>query len=354
MLEIAFTVHDLARTRFVHSPLWEVVASIQVLRRHRVSAVHQGWAGDSRARMVAAGLRVGLLFDLVQPGSWYVPDFLSPPPVSPLPDLDAELGRLRRVAPQLVRADLDVLGYAARHPIGSLSETGLRRRPRPARPRDLPSAAVAALYADPERGLDDLAGQIQAYWDLTIAPYWGRIRSILDGDLVYRGRRLGQGGHSGLFEDLARNVRWRDGSLHIRHRRFNGFRQLAGEGLLLVPSAFVWPDVVSSTIPPWQPSLTYPARGVATLWEAGSAPAPAGLARVIGRSRADLLARLDEPASTAALADRTGMTAGGVSQHLSALRAAGLVTRHRSGRMVLYSRTAAAETLLGSAGAQGP
>ncbi|MFH9355044.1 hypothetical protein [Kitasatospora sp. NPDC017646] len=42
-----------------------------------------------------------------------------------------------------------------------------------------------------------------------------------------------------------------------------------------------------------------------------------------------------------------------MTQHLSALRAAGLVDAHRSGRYVLYVRTEAAEVLLAAADARG-
>ncbi|MFD8087824.1 hypothetical protein ACFV4F_39755 [Kitasatospora sp. NPDC059722] len=42
------------------------------------------------------------------------------------------------------------------------------------------------------------------------------------------------------------------------------------------------------------------------------------------------------------------MTPGGVSQHLTTLRTAGLLTAHRTGRHVLYARTEAAEALLGA------
>ncbi|NBH04030.1 winged helix-turn-helix domain-containing protein, partial [Amycolatopsis sp. SID8362] len=52
-------------------------------------------------------------------------------------------------------------------------------------------------------------------------------------------------------------------------------------------------------------------------------------------------------ASTAELARRTGLSAGAVSQHLGALKAAGLVSGHRAGRHVLYARTRAAEVLVG-------
>lgn len=350
MLTITFTVADLARTRLAISPLWEVVASIRLLKSPRPHQFHRGWTAAARQQL--AGTELGLLFDLVDPGVWYLADFLTPPPNSPVPDLATDLGALRRVPAEQVRADLDVLAYARRTPLGSLAEARRprrqrrQRRPRRPRPGELASQAVDELYADPVTGVARLAEQVEQYWALAIAPYWGRIRTLLEGDLLYRGRRLGQAGPAGLFEDLANGVTWRDGTLSIRHRRFHGDRTLAGEGLLLTPSAFVWPSVYSSTIPPWQPTLTYPARGVATLWDASTRVTPAGLAAVLGQSRAKLLNHLDAPRSTTELAARTNLTAGGTSQHLTALRRAGLVTSHRAGRLVLYSRTSAAEALL--------
>src|SRR5204863_4214491 len=121
---------------------------------------------------------------------------------------------------------------------------------------------------------------------------------------------------------------------------------LGGRGLLLVPSAFVWPRIFSVTAAGWQPTLRYPPRGVGTLWEHRPAPVPEALAAVLGRSRTLLLVELGDPASTTDLARRTGLSAGGVSQHLTALRAAGLVSAHRTGRFVLYARTSVAESLL--------
>ncbi|MEU0091894.1 winged helix-turn-helix domain-containing protein [Kribbella sp. NPDC006257] len=85
------------------------------------------------------------------------------------------------------------------------------------------------------------------------------------------------------------------------------------------------------------------------MWDDSSSPAPAGVAGVLGRSRAELLTQLDGPRSTTERAGRTGLTPGGVSQHLSALRADGLVTAHRAGRAVLYARTSVAEALLEAA-----
>ena len=49
-----------------------------------------------------------------------------------------------------------------------------------------------------------------------------------------------------------------------------------------------------------------------------------------------------------------GVSAGGVSQHLAILRDAGLVNGHRTGRVVLYLRSPAAEDLLTAASRPGP
>lgn len=349
MLELAFTVEDLARTRFAISPLWEIVASVRLLKSPRSWAFHRAWAVATGERLRNSGADLSLLFGLVDPAVWYLADFLSATPRSPVPDLTSELAALRRIPADQIRADLGVLGYARTNPIGSLAEAKIPRGPDRRTPDWLPAGPIRELYADPEAGVEQLAAELAAYWDLAVGPHWGRIRALLEGDVLYRARQLADEGHGRLFGELADTVRWRQGSLFIRHRRFGGMRQLAGEGLLLVPSAFVWPNVFSSAIPPWQPTLTYPARGIATLWDASAEVIPEGIAKALGRSRADLLAHLDSPRSTTELAGRTGLTAGGTSQHLSALRAAGLVTRHRIGRSVLYARTAVAEALLAAA-----
>jgi DNA-binding transcriptional ArsR family regulator len=74
------------------------------------------------------------------------------------------------------------------------------------------------------------------------------------------------------------------------------------------------------------------------------------VAELLGRSRAALLARLDLPQSTTWLAAHLGLTPSAVSQHLTVLRRAGLVTAHRTGRWVLYRRTTPGTRLLAAAG----
>jgi Family of unknown function (DUF5937)/Bacterial regulatory protein, arsR family len=273
-----------------------------------------------RSRLADAGLDLAPLADLVPVPTRVLPGFLAPTPVGPLPDLHAELARLRAVPADVVRADLD--GWSGP-----------------------PAATVAALRDDPAAGLDRLAAVVAAYWDLALAPYWPRLRGLLEGDVAHRARQVAEGGIERMLNTLYPTVRWAGGTLRVAHRHQTARRALDGRGLVLVPSAFVWPLVFSKVHEPWQPVLRYPARGTATLWDADRTSAAAGLAAVVGRGRATLLAELEHPASTTELARRTGLSPGGVSQHLSALRSAGLVTATRSGRQVLYARTAAADAL---------
>ncbi|WP_329192285.1 MULTISPECIES: ArsR/SmtB family transcription factor [unclassified Streptomyces] len=323
MLELRFTARDLARTRFALSPLWEVVASVRILRDPGRHAVFRPWSEPTGRRLAAERLDWSLLADLVPDPPRGIPLFVAPPPTTPLADLGTELAVLRATPAEQVRAGLD----------GRLA------------PR---SARLDALREDPERGLGRLAELIGAYWEIALAPYWPRMRSLLEGDVLRRARLLAEGGADRLLGDLDPAVGWDEDTLRVGHHYARGTRRLHGRGLLLVPSVFAWPHVFTITTPGWQPTLRYPPLGVATLWERRTTVTEP-LAAVIGRTRARLLAELDTPASTIELARRTAMTPGGVSQHLTALRSAGLVDGHRAGRYVLYTRTGAAEALLAAA-----
>lgn len=324
MVAIDLSVDGVARVRVATSALWEVVTSLRVLRDPDRHAVHAPWVNRVRPALIAAGLTGGPLRHL-DPGSpAYLPDFLTPAPAGPGADLDAELDALLATPEATVRAHLDLLAGPI-HP------------------------EVRLLYADPTAGLRRLAAQIRAYWRIGLAPYWPRIASLLDAERHARGRQLAERGVADLLNDLHQRIRWTRGSLLIDQRACAAADLTGGVGLVLVPSVFVWPSVMS-VADPRAPQLAYPARAVARLWETGARPAPDALAAVIGRSRAALLVAMDAPVSTSQLARRTGITAGGVSRHLTALRAAGLVATHRHGRELLNTRTATADALLSAAG----
>lgn len=326
LAELSFSASDLAQVRFAVSPMWEVAPGFRLLRSHAAHPVHQPWADQVRPRMVAAGLDRGWLAELIPP-TGYVPDFLNPAPAGPAPAPEAEWQAIRAAPAERVRQDLD---HLARH------QGGLGPR-------------LRMLRADPQTRLVKLTDELEAFWEVALAPYWARIREVLEADVLYRARMVAEHGAGRLFDDLHTSVSWDAGGLRMARRKQPLTRETAGTGLLLIPSAFTGPALRTRTTPPDPPQLAYQARGVGSLWETRRTTRVDALAAVVGRSRALLLTELETPASTTHLAHRTGLSPSGVSQYLTALRNAGLVSAHRVGRSVLYARTAAGETLLNAA-----
>jgi len=322
VLRLTLSVSDLASLRFAFSPRWEIIASLRVLKAPAAHVLHLSWAKLAREAIDQASVDLELLYALVPVPTRVLPAFLAPTPTTPIPDIAAEIETVVEVSHSALRSELE-------HVFGS-HLTG----------------PLADLHRDPGTQLPRLADQMRAYWDLALAGSWPRIRGVLEGDVMYRGRRLAEGGPRLLFADLDPTITWAEGSVQIDHPTVTADHALGGRGLVLVPSAFVWPRVFVKVDDRWPPVVRYPARGVATLWERGRQEAEHPLASVMGRSRAILLSELEAPATTTELAARIGLSPAAVSQHLSRLRAAGLVTSHRTGHVVLYARTDRAQFLL--------
>lgn len=320
MLKMSLSLADLANVRFAISPAWEVVASLRVLRDPGAHAVHLPWVIRHRATVLASP-QLRELRDLIIAPERHLPGFLAPAPLSPVADPEAEFAEVRETPAAVVREELAAV-YGDRLP-ASLSD--LRRAPR--------------------RNLPLIVNQMRTYWGLTLAPYWERIRGILEGDVMFRARRLADAGPHRMFPDLDPAVSWSDDVLSVDRPNLDRDYELGGRGLVLVPSLFAWPNVFVKAAEPWAPVLRYPTRGVGSMWQAPS-PAP-DLAPVIGQARAALLVELTTASTTTSLARRTGLTPSGVSAHLARLVNAGLVTRQRAGRLVFYMRTPRGDVLLG-------
>ena len=317
-IAFAFDRDDLLRTRFAISPLIELAAATYVLRLPRSFPEHREWI--ERAAERVTGLRLGLLLAVNPLGRTIWPSFDAPPPVSPHPHIEDELARVASTDPDVVRADV------------------LR-----AYPEGIPPAA-RPFVDDPQDAAAELATQMRSFWNATLEPWWARMSAFLESEIADRARRLVATGGEAAFVDLHPAVSWDGGTLAVdADRMAPRVVKLDGRGILLMPSVLAfgaWPRVDA----PWEPALTYQPPGVGDLWLHDPAAAGA-LADLIGRRRATLLKFLDRPASTRALAERTGWSPGGVNSHLTALRRTGLVARRRNGREVIYSRTASGNAL---------
>ncbi len=319
-LRLRFGTDDLLRCRFAVSPLCETHEAVRTLRRRGRHGYHRPWL--RRMREAVAGLDLSALW-LFMPRGGYTPDFLGPPPGTPFTSpasFEDELALLRVTDPAVAHEEmarsLACTPGAAESPLG----------------RD--------MLDDPERAVQRLADLTERAWHALIAADWPRLRSLLEADIAYRSRQLADGGLEGLFADLHPGLRWSGGTLAISSPPAHlGVWDLGGRGVLLMPSIFVWPDVVSGFAPRWQPTVIYPARGMGALWQRPVPEAPGALVRLLGANRAAILSGLDEPASTTALAHRHGLAPSSVSEHLTVLRHAGLLASRRRGHQVLYERT---------------
>lgn len=324
MATYEFRLEDLARTRFAISPMWEVVASLRRLRDPAQAGVHLSWIARLRdGRLNELDLSAALR---LTPPRGYVPDFMSPPPSTPLARFEDEIELVRNTSAKQVRNDLRIFRKDSR----------LAELPPPLQP----------FEATPTRAVKRLAAELERYWQIALEPHWPRIRALLEADIAHRARQLTEAGPAALFDDLHPAISWRDPILNVELPFRGHVADLRGLGLLLVPSVFAWMGPAVITEEPWQPTLIYPARGVATLWESGGNRAPEAVANVLGRTRAALLAQLGAPRSTTDVARLLGITPGGASQHLGALKQAGLVAGRREGRAVLYVRTPLADALV--------
>lgn len=181
------------------SAIWEVVCSLRVLREPGSHAVHLPWI-----RRVAPAVRAlaetgsardreyfRLLVDLVGSATArdYLPDLLTPQPVSLTASVDDDLDRLC-VADQMLR-----------------------------------------------------------YWQTALAPNWAQIADVNDADIFRRGQQLANHGTAHVLNDLHERVGWDGSELQVAGTRCLGSQALDGGGLCLVPSVLSGPRSWSSLTP---------------------------------------------------------------------------------------------------------
>ena len=339
VIRIHLNPATLARTRIAISPLSESVAAVELLYRHGPRAPWPYTAWSEHAWTVLRTVRrtapVRLYAQLAeQQNLGPTPDVFEPIPEVPAPELAEELEVLRHTPPEVVEEQY-----------GKHFSRGVPDFLRPY--REDRAAAFGAL-----------ADALEEFWCLAIAPYWPRMRTALDEEVLLRARSLAALGPEPVVASLGGRTVWDSPVLSLPRSKESQVIT-ADQRLLLVPLVFAQDRVGNSTDHPEILRVSYQARGAALL--AGSAPAlrrdePDRLVPLVGSRRAAVLRALESPATTSALAVRLGLAASTVSEQLTALVAAGVVQRRRSGRSVLYGLEPAGEVLLAlfQAGAEDP
>lgn len=324
MYELRFSADDMARVRFAISPLWEVMHAVRCLIDVRQMAYHLPWFDAVRPALADLDLAPVLA---VSPVRGYTPDLITPSPRHAHTTIDEQLEQVRSTPVSIVRAEL--------------AQAMAQRGGQPV------TDELRELAHDPRQARHRLADTLEACWHRLVEPHWPRIRAMLDADVVHHAKVLADAGLDRLFPSLSTSVSWTQQVLRVDAggpvmRRV----ELRGTGIILQPSAFCWPLTLVIADTAEIPTVAYPARGIAELWQPVETEAGKALRSLLGRTRAILLTSLREPASTTTLAHRHGYSPATVSEHLAALFGARLVTRARRGKAVLYSTTALGEALL--------
>jgi DNA-binding transcriptional ArsR family regulator len=323
MLRFEAGADDLLRSRFAISPLFELDNLLRKLSGLSPYRLPGAWS--ARLAPVYRRLRATTDLDAVLAlhSRTRGPGFAAPPPRSLAQSIGDDLATVRATALPDARREIDRC---------------LNLRPA----RD--ERVLAILRGDDV--VERIARALQTAWHELLAADWPQLRALCERDVVHRAGQLSRSGWAGALDGLHPRVRWREGAIEILRSAENLTVFLGGQGLLLVPSVFLWPQVSAHVDPPWPATLIYPARGIAALWETPVTAIQGALGALVGRTRAGLLAALDQPASTTQLARSLGLATGAVGDHLTVLRAAGLLTKARSGRAVLYRRTPLGDALL--------
>jgi DNA-binding transcriptional ArsR family regulator len=293
----------------------------------QIGFVLQSWrhAVESRLKTVDLGLLRGIC-----PTGRFAPDFMFVWSTDPKITIEAQLNDLAQLSADQLRSDLAEVWTD----------------------EPLPDPVAGPLDNDPTGTGREIADALWSYWSIAVAPYWSRIHAVIEDDVSCRASQILSGGLYDLLSDLHPEVSLRGTRLLIDKPHHKPGVYANGE-LTLIPSVFVWPNLLVGHDTPGHFELHYAARGVGNVWRAEESELSGDtLGALLGRTRASILTRLVIPLTTTQLARELGQSPATVSGHLSVLRRSGMVSTRRSGRMVLYRRTALGSSVVAAASVQ--
>ena len=325
MITIELQPGDLENIRFAYSPLIELTSSYCVMLREHKQTAFRAWIEEIRQALQGCEFPY---IDAVIPPHQYIADFVTPTPTNTQSTLEDELARIASTPPDLIQKNILTTIRAG-------GETEIRRH----------------FLVNPRDAVDCLLQELRLYWQLALAHHWGRMRSVLEGDVLFNAREIALYGVDHMFENISEWLKYRDSVIYLDKKKHldqgDYSYQLEGTGIYLVPAIFGRSHLSWQIVPEWKPMLIYGARG-SGLWYRAEMPEPdAALRMALGAGRAKVLVALQSPAHTAELAQRLKLTSGAISQHLQRLNHAGLVESHRSSYRVYYRLTPRGEKLVG-------
>ena len=271
MIELVLKHSDVALIRFTYSPVHELVGSIMTLNDRRRQLMHRRWIAWAEPRVRRQSLE---MLTAVTPPGKYIPDFITPIPDRAIndsrpADLDEAMDRIAATHPAQVRDELD-------HMV-EMNE-GLSALP----------PAAQCLYDDPERHLPRLVDEMLEYWRLAVQPVWDRVFALCADDVGYRMQQVADGGIERVLNSVSSQVSYRDDVIKV-DKRYECRHDLTGDGLMMMPCVFVWPNTTVACCHSTQACITYPPRGLGLAWEERDETTSDALGALVGRTRSLML-----------------------------------------------------------------
>ncbi|MFC1433727.1 ArsR/SmtB family transcription factor [Streptacidiphilus sp. N1-3] len=321
MIRIRLGAKGLGSVRFAVPPLGSAKDLLSLIGSSPAKLA-QPWR--SRTSHALSRHRLGLLAVVGAGGPLgYTPDFLRPEPQAFQTDTDTQLHQIATTPHERIRYEL------------SEAVNGHSWDPESTRPA--PRQLLQALDRGEDHFARRLADEMAQFWHTALAPSWPAIRARLEADVTARASQIAHHGLTQALNRLAPNLECHEGELVI-HLSPGSIHRLTldADAVIMTPSVFADRAVFCAAEPPGAPAprtplIVYPTAQV-------DAHPPAQDHPLIGAMRLKLLAELSQPRSTTEIAQRLYLSPATVSYHLQILHRAGLVTRTRQSRHVLYQR----------------
>lgn len=325
-MQLQLDSRALSQVRFAVSPLHELDGVLRGLSGLSVGALPPAWLREMRPQLELLRRTTEIDAVLALQRADGGAEFLVPPP---------------RSADQTVAEDIAAVMSTPADVMRREVEECLSVR------SELPDPVLAILLSDD--AAERVGVALREAWRALLDVHWPAVRATCQRDIAWRVERLGRGGWSAAFDDMHEKLRWDSHEIRVDDGD-DRVVVVGAEGMVLVPSAFVYPALAVLDSQPWPTAMVYPARGFRVLWQTGAVEASLTgvLGDLVGVARARVLLALDAPSSTTQLAHALGLVVGAVGDHLGVLRRAGLIAGTRAGRSVLYRQTPAGRALVAS------
>jgi DNA-binding transcriptional ArsR family regulator len=217
----------------------------------------------------------------------------------------------------------------------------------PSRAQASASAQARTLTEGDRRARSALLVCLREAYDALFDGIWDQVRAQHHTEIARQSRSLALTGVGATLASLAPGLEWVDSTLEFGTHAAADVR-LAGSGLVVLPSA-VWDGSPRLIRRPCRcPVLIY-STGRRLLPLAGDEVSDP-LIPVLGQARAGILRALTTELTSGRIAALVGLSPASVSEHISALRDANLLTTRRDGRVSWHRLTLlGADLVAGSA-----